>query len=113
MMDKIIQESALRELTRRLEDKFPAQISQVFLYGSRARGDAEDVSDVDILVIADSNDWRLKHEISNLAADISLEFGLLLDSHVISSDKWQWMGKRNFRYYNNVMAEGVPITPAA
>lgn len=49
-------DEAIREITRRLVEQFDPR--RVILFGSRARGDAHERSDVDILVLLDAfDDW--------------------------------------------------------
>jgi len=49
-MDKTTIQSALTAFTRRMQQKY--QPEQVILFGSYARGDATDYSDVDVLVVS-------------------------------------------------------------
>jgi len=43
--------TVLSELRRRLERLYGRRLVQMVLYGSHARGDAEDGSDIDVLVV--------------------------------------------------------------
>ena len=49
-MDKTTIQSALTAFTRRMQQKY--QPEQVILFGSYARGEATDYSDVDVLVVS-------------------------------------------------------------
>ena len=100
---------AVDEFVNRLQKLHSSQISDIFLYGSQARGDQKEYSDVDILIIANTKDWRFKHELSNIASDVSLEFDILLDTHVISQENWEKMRNANFSYYQNIISDGIAI----
>lgn len=44
------------------------------IFGSKARGDFDKESDIDILLVIDSDDWHTQDEISKIASDINIEF---------------------------------------
>ena len=43
------------------------------IFGSKVRGDFDKESDIDILLVIDSDDWHLQDEISKIAADVNME----------------------------------------
>ena len=48
-------EKILKEIKRYLEEKYGDKIKKVILYGSYARGEATEDSDVDVLVVVDDS----------------------------------------------------------
>ena len=104
---------AVHRFLERLYERYPDRIYQTTLFGSKARGDSHADSDIDILVIVDREDWRFLHEISALAADVSLECNVLLGPRVIGRERWERMGQDRFGLYRNIAAEGIPLTPVA
>ena len=82
---------------------------QTILFGSKARGDSRSWSGIDILTVVDRDDWRLSHAISNLAADVSLEYDVLIGPRVIGQERWERMKERRFSLYQNIAAEGIPL----
>ena len=86
------------------------RVQQMILFGSKARGDSRLWSDIDILIVVDRDDWRLSHAISDLAADVSLEYNVLIGPRVIGKGRWERMKQRRFGLYQNVVAEGIPLT---
>jgi predicted nucleotidyltransferase len=86
------------------------RVQHVILYGSKVRGDSRAWSDIDILIVVDRDDWRLSHAISDLAADVSLEYDVLIGPRVIGQERWERMKQRRFGLYQNVAAEGSPLT---
>ena len=95
------------ELLRRHHSE---RVQQMILFGSKARGDSGSWSDMDILIVVDRDDWRLSHAISDLAADVSLEYDVLIGPRVIGKERWERMKQRRFGLYQNVVAEGIPLT---
>lgn len=57
----MVSEATLNEITRRLVDKFHPEV--VILFGSQARGMADDWSDVDVLVLKDLKALEDRHEL--------------------------------------------------
>jgi len=79
------------------------------LFGSKARGDSEPDSDIDILLIVDQEDWHFRHQISDIASGIALEHGVLIGSFIIAKDRWEMMKRERFSLYENVAREGIPL----
>lgn len=44
------------------------------IFGSKVRGDFDKESDIDILLVIDTDDWHIQEEISKIAADVNMEF---------------------------------------
>jgi predicted nucleotidyltransferase len=66
MMDEAVQDSGLHEIVRRLIDAY--QPERIYLFGSKARGDARPDSDYDLLLVvpddapAERRDSKLAYE---------------------------------------------------
>lgn len=105
------EQNAVSEFLDLLQRDHAKSVLQTVLFGSKARGDSGQWSDIDILIIVDQEDWRLSHAISDLAADVSLEHDVLIGPRVIGQKRWERMKEYPFGLYRNVMAEGVPLTP--
>ena len=103
------EEMALQQFVLELEKRFVDEISQIILYGSKARGDALAHSDIDLLIVMLSDSWAVRNQISQIASRVSLQFNLLLSSHVVSVETWQEMTKAPLSFYKNVFQEGIPL----
>jgi len=102
---------AVQAFLQRLHLDFGQTVQQTILFGSKARGDSGPDSDIDILIIADQESWPLRDGISAIAADVSLEYDVLIGPRVIGQERWQRMAQEGFSLYENVTREGIPITP--
>ncbi len=91
-----------------IRDKDPE--AEVFLYGSRARGDNRPDSDWDILVITprDKITYDYESELRDPIFDIELETGQIISLIVYS--KSDWTNRMAFSpLYSNVKKEGIKI----
>jgi len=96
----------------------PGQIRRLILYGSRARGDAEPDSDLDVAVIVVGHDqrtpegWRpapfsnlLWQEVVNTACDVSLDHDLYLSPVVLTEDRLNEQSP----FIQSIKSEGIEV----
>jgi predicted nucleotidyltransferase len=102
---------AIQILIERLTQAFPDQILATTLFGSKARGDASAESDIDILVIIQSEDWQLVRQIRQIGARVSLEQDVLFNMHVVDHAHWAEMEHAQSTYWRNVQRDGVALLP--
>ncbi|GAH97640.1 unnamed protein product, partial [marine sediment metagenome] len=76
----------LSELKSHLIKNYGDSVKDVILFGSQARGDSNEYSDYDVLIILEK-DYSGKDEnrILDLCYDIDLKYNILIDVHLISS----------------------------
>jgi uncharacterized protein len=78
----------LEDIRRTLFDHFGKMIDRILLYGSRARGDATEGSDWDILVVVHGPvDWKLENRILDACYEVDLKHDILIDIKVLSKDE--------------------------
>jgi predicted nucleotidyltransferase len=104
------EQQAVTEFLELLHESYPECVMQTALFGSKARGDGHQWSDIDILVVVDRDDWRFSHAISTLAADVSLKYDVLIGPRVIGQERWQQMEKFHSGLHRNIIAEGIALT---
>ena len=82
------QQQALNELKYRLTHEF--DIESLALYGSAARGEANEESDLDLLILTKHPLTRVaRHKITDLAFEINLQYGTNLSAVVVDRDSWE------------------------
>ena len=81
----------LQELKRGLEDIYGPRLIALYLYGSRARGDAEDDSDIDVAMVLDDYESteQERARFSRFRAALCLEHGVLLSVTPIRVAEWR------------------------
>ncbi|MFQ5813441.1 MAG: nucleotidyltransferase domain-containing protein [Anaerolineae bacterium] len=82
------QYQALSELRRRLFNEF--DIEAVILYGSVARGEADEESDLDLLIVTAQPLMRpARHEITDMAFEVNLLYGTNFSTLVVDRNSWE------------------------
>ncbi len=100
---------AANEILRRVKAtiKKTEPTATVILYGSYARGDYHDNSDLDLLILLekDTIDMKDKRRITYPLYDIEFETGTLISPMVFSKKDWE-SRKGKTPFYENVSREG-------
>ena len=91
-MDKIPissrQSEALREIKAQVMAGFP--VVNFVLYGSAARGEADEESDLDLMIVVSEPISRFKrHEITDIVFDVNLQFGTNFSTLVVDQESWE------------------------
>ena len=79
------------------------------LFGSKARGDSDPESDMDVLIVLESYDWEREKAISHLCFEINIEHGVLLIPVLYSKAEYESDLTKITPFYQNVRKEGVQV----
>lgn len=111
MCNKTTLDLLLRETGAKLTRVFGSKLDGVILYGSYARGDYDDESDIDVMALIDmdkSDLCKYRRTVSSLANDIDLKYGVLLSIKL--QDKSTFIKYQNaLPFYKNILKEGVSV----
>jgi predicted nucleotidyltransferase len=110
MCDKPALNEIMKRIAGQAKSAFGDKLDKVILYGSYARGDYDNESDIDVMVIADikHDDCLRAYEdhFNSFGSAIDLEYDVLTSIHVLDSATfYYWLDVVPF--YKNVMREGV------
>ena len=101
----------LMEFTKEVKNILGESLKKVILYGSYARGDYTESSDIDIMILVDSTEDTIKQK-GRMVSDITFDFNLDHDIMIMPIVK----AAEHFRYwlpvypfYQNVEREGVKL----
>jgi len=83
------------------------RLRQILLFGSRARGDAQDSSDYDMLVVVDSRTPELRAVILEVESQLMERYGALVATVLRSEAEWQQA--QGLPLARNIAREGVPL----
>jgi len=105
-------EQIVSTLATKVKDLLKDKLSAVILYGSYARGDYEDYSDIDVMILVDVPKEQV-YTYREAIFDISFELGWehqIQISPVIESAEIFVKYKDASGFFNNVSTEGVRIS---
>ncbi len=100
---------ALQALFARLQKSYGKKFQRAILFGSKARGDSDGDSDIDVLLLVEQETWQIRDEISGIVADINLEYDLQIDVRVIGISRWQRLAEIQAGLYRNITRDAVPL----
>jgi len=103
--------AAIGEYVARIDDRFPGRVFSVILFGSKARGDADAESDIDLLVRVDVESGEFGSELWRVASDVSLEYNVVLSVRVYAQARLAEARRMRLPLCRAVVADGVPLTP--
>ena len=69
----------LKDFTKRIEEYFGESLIKVLLYGSYARGDNKENSDIDIMILTTLSDkeiTEIENDIYDIAYDFLMDYGV-------------------------------------
>ena len=101
----------LFEFARQIKKLLGAKLSRIMVYGSYARGDFHEDSDIDVMILVKLSETEIKQVASaiyNMAYDIELEKGIHISVVIKNEEQFEyWVDTLPF--YRNVSKEGVEI----
>ena len=103
------EQTAIADYTAHIRSRFAGRILAVTLFGSKARGDDDAESDIDLLVLVDAQDHTLRSELWRIASDVSLDYGVVLSVRVYAHSRWAEVQRMGLPFYRAVTAEGLPV----
>jgi len=99
---------ALQELKGKILKRFPD--AEIILYGSKARGDFDKESDIDLLILVKSLvNNKLEEEIFHISYDIELKYDLVFGEIIENKDFWNTPLANAMPLHRNIDREGVLI----
>ena len=100
---------ALRELIYVLRDLLGDRLIKFALYGSRARGDYDPESDIDIAIIVSGLTRELKNQILDKVVEIEFKYLSPLSTLILSEEDFNLLKKRERRIALDIEKEGIPL----
>ena len=105
-------DTIVNEISKRVQEVLGDKLKKIILYGSYARGDYEEYSDIDIMVLADiredDEDERMdiRNKMVRISSDLGLEYDVLISIIVKNHDFfYSWIDVLPF--YRNVLKDGI------
>ena len=103
------EQKAVEHFATTLRERWGSEILEIHLFGSKARGNAGPESDVDLLIVTERNDWKLKDEIGRIATAILLSEEIYLSIKVLGRAVYQRLVALEAPFIKNVLREGIAV----
>ena len=97
------------EAVVRCKELFGDKLRDAYLYGSYARGDYDDESDIDILVTVDETPEELSRsdrKVSHINSDLSLDHDITVSAITVPYERF-WGYSKILPFYMNVLKDGI------
>lgn len=101
--------AAITSFSHRLDACLGDDLRHLWLFGSKARGDFHEDSDLDLLVVLHGLEPKRRGIIRRLAARASLEYDTLINTHLYEADRWEAMMAQRDTLWREVQRDGVPL----
>lgn len=112
---KSLDAAHLERLKARLAEEMRAllgeKLREVYLFGSYARGDFDEESDIDFLIVADVDEVEVsdcRRKINRIADRLSLESDVVISIFVVEKNKFERY-RDALPLYKTISQEGVPV----
>jgi uncharacterized protein len=106
MVDKAL---VIKDFTETMKNHYGDRLSKIILYGSYARGDFHEESDIDFLVLLNDEEVRAMKELSNTndeVYDLTLKHDILVSMFATSKRKFETATQAFYRF---IKKEGITV----
>jgi uncharacterized protein len=101
------EEQALKRLREELFARYP--VIDFRLYGSKARGEGRDDSDLDVMIELPDYDRAMVEEIDDIVYRINLEHDVFISALVFGKDELEEGPMSESPIYKIIQTEGIPL----
>ena len=102
----------MQDFAKSVRKMLDNSLDSVIVYGSYARGDYSELSDIDVMLLVSLGEEDIKKisdQISDLAFDFMMKYGVDISPVIANTDHFNyWVD--NLPYYRNVRDEGVRLS---
>jgi uncharacterized protein len=99
----------MAELKSRLASRFGPDLLDARLFGSYARGEADEDSDVDVFVLLRTAGWPERKAVLDIAGDLFAESGLLISPTVFDLARYEEWRRQERPLVMDIEREGVRL----
>lgn len=100
---------AARQFADALRGRYGEDLVDVRLFGSCARGEMREDSDVDVAVVLRVVDWRTKRDVIDLASSIGLKHAVLLSPTVLDRVTFERWRAQERLLVMDIQRDGLPL----
>ncbi len=104
------EQAALQALVTRLLQRYNGHVLRVVLFGSKARGDADAESDLDVLIVVcvpEKSYWQHWRQIADMAWEVEFEYSVVMSIIIKTPIEYEQMQRDRLLLYRNIERDGV------
>jgi len=102
------EEMAIEAAARTLKSQFP--VEEIILFGSKARGDHDVFSDIDLLLVTTTPlHWKEEKAIVEILFDIGMTHDVIFTPLFVSKEEWKGGLFAQFPIYAEILRDGAVI----
>ena len=102
---------ALHELRDWLRERFGLRFREMALFGSRARGEGNEDSDLDVLVVIDDLTYPEGRGIAEQCGDFLTRDDLIVSTFSLSTERWRELHDRERLIAREIDRDGLAYWP--
>ena len=100
---------AATQFAAALRERYGSAVVDVRLFGSCARGEMHEDSDVDMAVVLQQADWRTRRDVIDLSADVGLAHEVLLSATVLDRATFEHWRRQERALVMDIERDGLPL----
>ena len=103
------EKKAVAEIRERVNGLVGSRLKGLYVFGSKARGDYDAESDVDLAILVDDLDNPMKRRIIDIVVEVETRYIVVISSLVLSWKEFSHLLERERRLALDIEKEGIPI----
>jgi predicted nucleotidyltransferase len=103
------EKKAVAEIREHVNGLLGSRLKGLYVFGSKARGDYDPESDVDLAILVDDLDNPMKRRIIDIVVEVETRYIVVISSLVLSWKEFSHLLERERRLALDIQKEGIPI----
>ena len=107
------EQAVVLEFVKRVNEQLNGQLRSIILYGSRARGEADPDSDMDILIVLGDSPSTILEQVRAIRYEVMRHhrFRPHISLLLLSEQDWKELSKRSAGLKRSIEQEGIVLWP--
>lgn len=99
------------EILRKIRESVKSAVadSTIVFFGSRARGNSQEHSDWDVLILVERLSPEIKDRVYDVLYDVELEHDIIIGPLILLRDEWENKRFKNHPLHDEIDREGVLV----
>ena len=90
-------------------ERYGEGIEEIFLFGSVARGDYKEDSDIDILVVTNGERYDMLRKLSGMSFDLMLKYKDYISVKTLSIEEFKKLLSMNSSFIEGILNDGINL----